>query len=326
MHAELPTFLKTGTLINARYRILSKLGQGSTGAVYLAEHTQLKTLLALKAVTPSPDANGSIEKALEQCRLEGEILMPLNHPHLPRVFDAFVEQGRFFLVMEYIPGVSLSQQLRFSGEEFLEVADVVNWGIQLAQVLAYLHDQSPAIIFRDIKPANVMLQPDGNIRLIDFGIARRCFGKEQTSVEQVGSIGYSPPEQYRPQPLDPRADNYALGATLHHLITGRLPAERPFVFPPAHTLNAKVPPALSELLDWCLAVEPSARPQSMEQIQNELEAIRDMMHANTLTQKLPPLEVPPSAPRVRKGFFGFSWRSPFVRSVPSHSRTQGAFL
>ena len=309
MHTESPAFIETGTLINTRYRILSKLGQGSAGAVYLAEHTQLKTLLALKAVTPRPNSEGGIEDSLLHCALEGQLLVHLNHPHLPRVFDAFVERGRFFLAMEYITGTSLSQHLRLRETEFLETSDVVDWGIQLAATLSYLHAQSPPIIFRDIKPANIMLQPDGKIRLIDFGIARRCLGKDDTSTEQVGSVGYSPPEQYRPQPLDPRADIYALGATLHHLITGRLPAERPFQFPPAHTLNPTVPPALSELLDWCLAIEPNSRPQSMEQMKHELTAIRDMMHAETLTTKLPPLKLP----KANRKFFGVSWHSLFPK-------------
>ncbi len=311
MHTQTSLLLEPGTLVNTRYRILSKLGQGSTGAVYLAEHTQLKTLLALKVVTPSPNNAESVEDSLLHCALEGQLLVHLNHPQLPRVFDAFVERGRFFLAMEYISGISLSQHLRMSETEFLPIADVLDWGIQLAKVLRYLHAQSPAIIFRDIKPANVMLQPDGKIRLIDFGIARRCLGKESTETEQVGSVGYSPPEQYRPQPLDPHADIYALGATLHHLITGRLPAERPFLFPPAHTLNPTVPPALSELLDWCIAIEPNARPQSMEQVAQELKAICDMMHAETLTTKLPPLELP----KMRRGFFGISWHSLLSRPV-----------
>jgi eukaryotic-like serine/threonine-protein kinase len=315
MHADIYFTLQPGTLINHRYRLLSKLGQGSAGVVWLAEHTQLKTLLAIKAITPRADKGISAEEALKDCAREGQILVRLNHPLLPRVFDAFVENGRFFLVMEYLSGTTLAQQLRCNDGEPLPVSEVIPWGIQLADVLAYLHRQTPAIIFRDIKPANIMLQADGTIRLIDFGIARHCTA-EDTHAEQVGSVGYSPPEQYRPQLLDPRADIYALGATLHHLLTGRLPAERPFVFPPAHYLNPNISPALSELLESCLCMEPNARPESMTQVGQELAAIRDMMSAQVPTGKLPPLILPQEernpVERAKlglwKGIFAADWR------------------
>ncbi|MCS6776263.1 MAG: protein kinase [Chloroherpetonaceae bacterium] len=272
--------LSEGVVLNDRYRIVRVLGRGGMGTVYLAEHLRLDTTVAVKEVSgPRPD-DEEYRLALQQCEQEARFLVRLNHPNLPRVMDAFIESDRFYLVMEYIEGVTLETRLREAGGGPLEVADVIEWGLQIADVLAYLHSQDPPIIFRDLKPANVMVQPDGNVRLIDFGIARRFQPGASKDTALLGSVGYSPPEQFGRHQTDARSDLYALGATLHHLLTGRDPAAQPFKFPPACSLNPQVPEALSRLIDECLALDPAQRPAGVHEVAMRLLAVRDAMRAH----------------------------------------------
>jgi hypothetical protein len=195
-------------------------------------------------------------------------------------------------VMEYIEGVTLEAKLRERNGQPLDVVQVVNWGVQLANVLGYLHEQQPPIIFRDLKPGNIMVQADRTIRLIDFGIARRFQKGAQVDTDSLGSIGYSPPEQFGERQTDPRSDVYSLGATLHQLLTGRHPSTRPFKFAPARELNPAVPASLSNLLDRCLAENPKSRPGSMAEVSRTLEAVRGELPAAILDSQA---ELYPSA-------------------------------
>lgn len=220
-------------MLNDRYRIVRVLGRGGMGTVYLAEHIRLETVVAVKEVSGPRSNEDEYRLALQQCEQEAKFLVRLHHPNLPRVMDAFIENDRFYLVMEYIEGVTLENRMRDGGDGPLDVHEVVEWGLQIADVLAYLHSQEPPIIFRDLKPANIMVQPDGSVRLIDFGIARRFHPGASKDTALLGSVGYSPPEQFGRSQTDTRSDLYAFGATLHHLLTGRDPAAEPFKFPPS---------------------------------------------------------------------------------------------
>ncbi len=150
-----------------------------------------------------------------------------------------------------------------------------DWAIEIADVLGYLHSQDPPIIFRDLKPSNVMLQPDGHIKLIDFGIARRFQPGASQDTALLGSVGYSPPEQFGRHQTDTRSDIYALGATMHHLLTTHDPSAKPFKFSPVDQINLGVPISLSRLIAQCVSIEPELRPPNIEQVSAELRSIRN---------------------------------------------------
>ena len=269
--------LQTGALLNGRYQILRLLGRGGMGTVYLAQHVRLDAQVAVKEIHGEFAADADYQAALRQCEQEAQTLVRLNHPNLPKVTDAFIENDRFYLVMEFIEGVTLEAKLIERRGLPLPVAAVIEWGLQITDVLGYLHSLDPPLIFRDLKPSNVMLRPDGRICLIDFGIARQFQPGAAKDTALLGSVGYSPPEQFGRNQTEPRSDIYALGASLHHLLTGRDPAATPFKFPPARSLNLLVPEALSKLLADCLEIDMDKRPASARDFAMRLLVIRDAM-------------------------------------------------
>ncbi|MCA9781905.1 MAG: serine/threonine protein kinase, partial [Candidatus Eremiobacteraeota bacterium] len=167
---------------------------------------------------------------------EAQLLAQLDHANLPKVIDSFSERNRHYLVMEYVPGKTLEKRLAEAGGALPE-REVYGYAVQLCDVLDYLHRQQPPIIFRDLKPANIMLKPDGRVKLIDFGIARHFKPGQSNDTQAMGTPGYAAPEQYGKGQSDARTDIYALGATLHHAITGRDPGQEPFNFPAVRALN-----------------------------------------------------------------------------------------
>lgn len=269
--------LKPGTLLNGRYQITRPLGRGGMGTVFLAEHLQLQSILAIKEVCSPGESEEERQATLGQYQREARFLVQLNHPNLPKVTDAFVENDRFYLVMEYIDGVTLEARLKERGGRPLPAIQVIEWGLQIADVLAYLHHQNPPIIFRDLKPANVMVKPDNTIRLIDFGIARRFQLGAVHDTSLFGSVGYSPPEQFGRQQTDARSDIYAFGVTLHQMLTGIDPSIQPFKFVPVSHVNPAVPELLSGLIQQCLAMDPEARPADIHQVAMGLVAARELI-------------------------------------------------
>jgi serine/threonine protein kinase len=267
--------LQNGDLLNERYKILEALGQGGMGTVYKAEHVRLHSIVAVKEIHGLGGDEAQNRLELDRCEHEARFLVRLNHPNLPKVTDAFIENDCFYLVMEYIEGVTLETRLNAAQGRPLDVLQSVEWGLQIADVLAYLHTQEPPIIFRDLKPSNVMLLPDSSIKLIDFGIARLFQPGASKDTSLLGSVGYSPPEQFGKGQTDARSDVYAFGATLHHLLTGRDPSLQPFKFPPARTFNPLVPDLLSHLLDVCLALDPSDRPETIHVVAVQLLSVRE---------------------------------------------------
>lgn len=262
--------LQTGQLLSERYRILGKLGQGGMGCVYRAQVEAFDNkLVAVKELLPKDEQPA----AVEQFRREASFLANLRHPNLVQVTDFFSEDGRYYLVMELVEGVSLNRLVQ--GQNRAQIRDVLTWANQLCDVLAYLHGQDPPVLFRDLKPSNIMLDGDGQIRLIDFGIARRSSGQTtSTFLQGVGSAGYAPLEQYDDQETtDARSDVYALGATLHHLLTGQVPASA--VARASGTELAapgtSVPPSLKTVIMRCLALKPPKRYQTITEVREALE-------------------------------------------------------
>jgi serine/threonine protein kinase len=204
-------------LLEGKYRILSTLGQGGMGRVYLAENIKLGTLWAIKHLQKKPSSSCNLY-------IEPNILKKLNHPALPRIFDIFEDAGNIYIVVDYIEGVSLDKKLEEVGSFPEEV--VLEWAAQLCDVLMYLHGIKPnPIIYRDMKPANIILAEGGRLKLIDFGIAREYKSGTCSDTICIGTRGYAAPEQYGAGQTSVASDIYSLGVTLYHLLTGKSPNE-----------------------------------------------------------------------------------------------------
>jgi serine/threonine protein kinase len=273
---------KTGRLtpqsiLHQRYLIVGKAGRGGMSAVYQAVDTKSGNHhVAIKEMSQGNLSMNELTEATVRFQQEANLLGSLHHPNLPTIYDGFSEDGRSFLVMEYIDGKTLLQMLKDTGNRPLPVANVLDYAIQLCDVLIYLHSHNPPIIFRDLKPTNVMVKGDGHVMLIDFGIAR--FFKEGQAQDTVflGSPGYAPPEQHGTSQTNPRSDLYSLGATLHCCLTGRDPfhAVDRFAFPPVHQMNPLVPIELDQLIQRMVSLDEQQRPNSALQVRQALLKIK----------------------------------------------------
>jgi serine/threonine protein kinase len=264
------------SLLKQRYLIDSVAGRGGMSAVYKGIDTvNGNRLVAIKEMSQNPVLMSQINEATARFYQEADLLRSLHHPNLPRIYDAFSENGRSYLVMDYIEGKTLLQLLH-DAHQPLPVPQVIDYALQLCDVLNYLHQHQPPIIFRDLKPTNVMVQRDGHIYLIDFGIAR--FFKEGQAQDTVflGSPGYAPPEQHGAAQTNPRSDIYALGATLHCCLSGRDPfhAVDRFAFPPLRQINPQVPLELEQLIHQMLSMNEQQRPPSALAVQQRLLQIK----------------------------------------------------
>src|SRR6266566_2960270 len=260
-------------MLKQRYRILSQIGKGGFGAVYKAADTQFgNRLLAIKEMSQSSLTSRELSEAIEAFKREAFLLAGLTHPNLPRIYEQFNDAGRWYLVMDYIEGETLETYLDKVGGK-LPIEKALNIGIQLCSVLDYLHTRQQPIIFRDLKPGNIMLTPGGLVYLIDFGIARHFKAGQVKDTAAFGSPGYAAPEQYGKAQTTPRSDIYGLGATLHQLLTGDDPTLTPFHFAPLHLPPQSAPPGLEELITQMLEMNESKRPADMATVKRELQRI-----------------------------------------------------
>jgi len=268
---SLTGLLPTRSLLKQRYRVLSQIGKGGFGAVYVAEDTPLNNrLVAVKEMSQRGLTSRELKDATQAFQREGELLARLKHPGLPAIYDHFSEDGRWYLVMEFIGGETLEAHLAKAPGGRLPTAEVVQIGLQLCSVLDYLHNQLPPIIFRDLKPANIMLTPKNTLYLIDFGIARLFKPGQAKDTTAIGSIGYAAPEQYGKTQTTIQSDIYSLGATLHHLASGTDPADHPFVF---DALNLTQPASLESLILQMIERDPAKRPAAVAAVQQRLQAM-----------------------------------------------------
>lgn len=278
------------TLQQGRYVILHTVGKGGMGAVYLALDTQrADRSVAIKEMSQARLLNEEeLQRARQRFQQEAAMLRALNHPNLPQVHDSFEERDRLYLVMDYIDGATLSDLLKQAPGSRLAVPQVVEFALQLCSVLHYLHCQQPPIIFRDLKPPNIMVAKNGQVYLIDFGIARFFeSAKNAGDTEHFGTPGYAPPELGSQVQSSPRSDIYSLGATLHHCLTGRSPVYHPYNFPPVHQRNQEVPLELSELIQEMLALDPAGRPASAHDVQVRLYTIQQWLSTSTQAARTP---------------------------------------
>lgn len=268
--------LAPGRLLQDRYEIMGILGLGGMSAVYQARDQRFPNVVKLCAVKEmkSHSLDPQLRAvAVQNFEREANILATLSHPAIPKVYDYFSEEARSYLVMEYIEGRDLEAILAdLTGS--LPQEQILEWAIQMCDVLQFLHEHTPPIIFRDMKPSNVMLDKHSRLRLIDFGIAKNFQPGQKGTI--IGTEGYSPPEQYRGV-ADQRTDIYALGATLHHVLTRQDPrVEPPFSFHerPIQAANPSVTNEFAQVVMRALEYEPDRRYVSAEEMQRALVALR----------------------------------------------------
>ena len=264
---------ETGAVIDGKYEILRKIGQGGMSVVYLAMDTHLNKQWAVKEIRKK--GNGKDDVVIVNSLLaEANMMKKLDHPSLPRIVDIIDNGETIFVVMDYIEGESLDKILLEYGPQPEEL--VIAWAKQLCDVLSYLHSQKPPIIYRDMKPANIMLKPEGNIKIIDFGIAREYKEQSLADTTVLGTKGYAPPEQYSGQ-TDARSDIFALGMTMHHLLTGIDPrgGEK---YVPVRMWNPELSEGIESIIDKC--VQPAAE----NRYQNCSDLLYDLEHPDLITK------------------------------------------
>ena len=261
-----------GSIIDGKYEILTEIGRGGMSVVYLAMDTHLNKQWAVKEIRKK--GNGDHDEVIVNSLLaEANLMKRLDHPALPRIVDIIDNGVTIYIVMDYIEGESLDKILKQSGPQPEDL--VIGWGKQLCDALSYLHSQKPPIIYRDMKPANVMLKPEGNIKIIDFGIAREYKEQNLADTTVLGTKGYAPPEQYSRQ-TDARSDIYALGMTMHHLLTGIDPRSGE-AYAPVRMWKPEVSEGLELIIDKCV------QPVAEYRYQNCQDLLYDLEHPELIT-------------------------------------------
>jgi len=276
---------KIGTIIEGKYEILKKIGQGGMSVVYLAMDNRLNKQWAIKEVRK--DGVKDFEVVRQGLMVETNMMKRFSHPNLPRIVDIIDVAGTFYIVMDYIEGQPLSTLLSEYGAQPQEY--VIEWAMQLCDVLEYLHTRTPSIIYRDMKPANIMLKPDGNLTLIDFGIAREYKEKNLADTTCLGTQGYAAPEQFGGQgQTDRRTDIYGLGATLYHLVTGHNPSEPPYEICPIRQWNPTLSSGLEKIIKKCTMRNPDDRYQSCGELMYAFEHYEEIddVYKNKQVKKL----------------------------------------
>jgi serine/threonine protein kinase len=264
--------LVQGAVLNGRYTILDEVGQGGFGTVFKARDMRQKNkIVAIKTIDLSALSTRRIIEATDSYNREVRLLSKLRHKNLPRIYDHFTDPEHWYLVMDYIEGETLEDYLQTKPGERLPTKEAIDIGITLSEVLGYLHEQMPPIIFRDVKPANVMRTARGHLYLIDFGIARHFNPHKTKDTGPLGSPGYAAPEQYGTAQSTKQTDIYGLGATLSTLLQGEASSDDTDApVQPAPTL----PRRLQQLLDSMLQNDSSQRPVSMQEVRRRLKDLQ----------------------------------------------------
>lgn len=280
----MPVPLKAGEVLRGRYKVNRIIGQGGMGCIYLADDLRLQgRTCALKEVEHDRSLPaGLIKEARGQFLREATVLARLDHPNLPKVSDFFSIGNRDYLVMDYVPGKDLRTlmlEARQAGT-FIAEGDVLNWAAQLADAIAYLHQQVPPIVHRDIKPSNLKLTPSGLLKLVDFGLVKLLSSGEVTItiLQGQGTALYTPLEQYggNSAHTDTRSDIFAFGATLYHLLTNQPPADArerflsPEMLMPLREINPDISPRTERGVLWALSLHPAQRPANINEFREAL--------------------------------------------------------
>ncbi|MDQ6595097.1 protein kinase domain-containing protein [Bacillus salipaludis] len=267
--------IQIGTVIDGRYEILKEIGRGGMSIVYLAMDNRLNKSLVVKDIRKREPSNN--ELLINSLIIEANMLKKLDHGALPKIYDIIDAKGDIYVVMDYIEGESLKEKLK--REKTIPADKVIEWAKQLGEVLEYLHTRKPhPIIYRDMKPDNIMLTPEGKIKLVDFGIAREFKAESTTDTTNLGTKSYAAPEQLSGKQTDARTDLYSLGVTLYHLVTGKSINEPPFELKPIRHWDPALPEGLEHIIHKCTQSEPNNRYQSSS------ELLYDLYNINKLTE------------------------------------------
>ncbi|HUS14908.1 MAG TPA: serine/threonine-protein kinase [Chloroflexia bacterium] len=315
---EVVGHLAPGALLQARYRIIRRVAQGGMGAVYEAHDEQTPgQRLALKEMVQTSVAPEERTQTLKDFMREATLLATLQHPNLPAFQGIFSEDGKHYLIMEFIQGQTLEHVVSNSAS-FLPETRVMTWAAQVCDVLHYLHSQDPPIIYRDTKPGNIMLL-DGSdgVKLIDFGIARFHRRGQAGESAAFGTAGYAPPEQYGNGQTDQRSDVYALGATLHHLLSGHDPVQNPFHWRPIRSFNPHVSRRVDQAVMRALELDPTLRFESIDAFARAL-GMQPVQVPEAVPEAVPVPALPASA-RVAPGPLPVSaddLRHPLLEGTP----------
>lgn len=266
--------IQPGSIVANKYQIIRQIGKGGMSRVFLAVDLHLNKQWAIKEIrkTANTKNNQIIENSLVA---EANLMKDLDYPALPRIVDIIDDGKTLCVVMDYVEGESLDKILKQYGKQSEE--DVINWAIQLCGTLDYLHSHN--IIYRDMKPANIMVNSEGNVKVIDFGIAREYKEGGSSDTVIMGTPGYAPPEQYdRNQQTDARSDIYALGMTMHHLVTGIDPRSTDYHYQPVRKIDPTLSEGIEAIINKCVQSHPEDRYQSC------VEMIYDLQHPDLITK------------------------------------------
>ncbi len=264
---------KEGTVLDGKYEIWKEVGRGGMSIVYLARDNRLNKQWAVKEI--KNDGSKSTQTLLKGLEREANILKNVDHPVLPRIVDIINQEGTIYVVMDFIEGTTISDRLKKEGAQPQEL--VIEWGLQLASALDYLHNMNPPVIYRDMKPSNVMIKPEGGVKLIDFGTAKEYIIENNADTTALGTRGYAAPEQFGDSQgrgiynTDARTDIYNLGATLYHIVTGMNPCEPPYEIKPIREWNPALSSGLEKILLKCTQADPNDRYQNCKELMYALE-------------------------------------------------------
>lgn len=286
--------LDKGTVLNSRYEIVRKIGGGGMGTVYLAKDKNLGSVLrAIKEMVQLYMDEKKQEKAAKDFKRESILLTSLDHPSIPTIYDYFFDEkeSRFYLVMKYISGSDLSGKLNSAPEGRFDEKSVVEWSIQVADVLNYLHSHEPPIVYRDVKPSNIMIDDNsGRAMLIDFGIARRI-NKEEKGVTSVGTMGYAPPELFSGK-VESRSDIYSLGSTMFHLLTGVDPQNNPLLVfdfqnqKRPRQINPHLSDQIEKILIRCVEYSAERRFATAAEVRDTLKQHLDSLQKGSVSYRV----------------------------------------
>ncbi len=304
--------LDPGSVLNNRYEIVRRIGGGGMGAVYVAKDRNLGDApRAVKEMVETHLDPVQHEKAVADFKRESLLLTSLEHPSIPTVYDYFYDEplGRFYLVMKFIAGGDLASRLRSAPGGKVDEKTVADWGMQTADVLHYLHTRPKPIIYRDLKPANLMIDGNsGRVMLIDFGIAR-WVKQEEKGVTAVGTMGYAPPELFGGR-VEPRSDVYSLGATMFHLVTGSDPQDNPLLIfdfqknPRPRQIAPSISSEMEQILMRAVEYKPEDRFASAGQMRDALATHLEKLMSGQLTYGTSP-QVGGETTQVQTVFCGF---------------------
>lgn len=268
-----------GSLLDRRYLITAHVATGGMGAIYKGEDTRLQRPVAVKEMLDFFQDHEERKYAVQRFREEALLLGNLTHPNIPRVTDNFIENNRYYLIMDFVEGKDTLKILREQNGPGLPEIMVVKWAIQAADVLYYLHTRKPPIIYRDMKPSNIMVEAGDKVMVVDFGIARHFTPRRPGTM--IGTQGYAPPEQYKGE-TEPRSDIYALAATMHHLLTAQDPTKGvPFTFKPVRQWRSGLSAEIERILSKALHNLPEMRYVNAGEMKEDLEELLEKLATGT---------------------------------------------